>query len=154
MVRAIKETMVSLTDVGAELSSTMEETASAAVQISANVDSVKRRTIDQSASVTESSATVERIVENLHSLHKVIARQADSVANSSASIEQMVANVQSVTQSIERMDSEYAKLMDPRDGEKRCEQTVTTSGTYPNVRRAWGRERALSSIAAQRTSLP
>ncbi len=126
LVREIKETTVSLSEVGSELSSTMEETASAAVQISANVDSVKRRTVDQSASVTESSATVEKIVENLKVLNDVITRQADSVANSSASIEEMVANVQSVTRSIERMDEEYSRLMESAGlGKTVLEKTVT-----------------------------
>ncbi|HRY80800.1 MAG TPA: methyl-accepting chemotaxis protein, partial [Spirochaetia bacterium] len=110
MVREIREAAAALSDVGAELSATMEETASAAVQISANVESVRRRTVDQSAGVTESSATVERIVENLRSLNRVIERQSEAVANSSASIEEMVANVRSVTGNIERLGGEYVRL--------------------------------------------
>ena len=151
MVRAIKETMSSLTDVGTELSSTMEETASAAVQISANVESVKRRTVDQSASVTESAATVEKIVKNLYSLNKVITRQTDSVANSSASIEEMVANIQSVTQSIERMDSEYERLMESAGlGKTVLDKTVTDVKDISERSERLGDANALiSSIAAQ-----
>jgi len=112
LVRDVKETAERLKETGTELSATMEQTASAAVQISANVDSIKKRTIDQSAGATESSATVERISENLKSLNGVIARQAESVANSSASIEEMVANVRSVTRNVEHMGEEYVKLVD------------------------------------------
>jgi methyl-accepting chemotaxis protein len=151
MVREIKDTAASLSDVGTELSTTMEETASAAVQISANVESVKRRTIDQSASVTESSATVEKIVESLHSLNKVISRQAESVASSSASIEEMVANVQSVTQSIERMGVEFAKLVESAgQGKSVLDKTVTEVRNISDRSERLGDANALiASIAAQ-----
>jgi methyl-accepting chemotaxis protein len=151
LVRAVKETTISLVEVGTDLSATMEETASAAIQISANVDSVKRRTVDQSAGASESSATVEKIAENLRSLNGAINRQTESVANSSASIEEMVANVRSVTRNVERMGEEYARLVDSAGaGRKVLDKTVG------EVRRISERSERLrdanaliSSIAAQ-----
>ena len=111
----VKAVAASLSDVGTELSAVMEETASAAVQISANVTSVKRRTEDQSAGATESDATIRKIADNLRNLVNLIGRQTESVANSSASIEEMVANVQSVTRNVERMGDEYLKLVGAAD---------------------------------------
>ncbi len=115
IVEDVKAVAASLSDVGTELSAVMEETASAAVQISANVTSVKRRTEDQSAGATESDATVRKIAESLRGLVTLIERQTESVANSSASIEEMVANVQSVTRNVERMGDEYLKLVGAAD---------------------------------------
>ncbi len=151
MVREIQDTAAALADVGSELSATMEETASAAVQISANVESVKRRTVDQSAGVTESSATVERIVENLHALNRVIERQSTAVADSSASIEEMVANVRSVTGSIERMGGEYARLVESAgQGKTVLDRTVQdVKGIADRSERLGDANTLIASIAAQ-----
>ncbi|HOX14236.1 MAG TPA: methyl-accepting chemotaxis protein, partial [Spirochaetales bacterium] len=151
MVREIREAAAALSDVGAELSATMEETASAAVQISANVESVRRRTVDQSAGVTESSATVERIVENLRSLNRVIERQSEAVANSSASIEEMVANVRSVTGNIERLGGEYVRLTQSAgEGKSVLDRTVQdVKGIADRSERLGDANALIASIAAQ-----
>ncbi len=115
IVREVKAFLGDLAGQGQELSSAMAETASAAVQISANVDSVKRRTEDQSAGATESAATVRRMAESLHALGDLIEKQGRSVANSSESIEEMVSNVRSVTRNVERMGDEYEKLVTSAD---------------------------------------
>ncbi len=151
MVREIREAAAALSDVGGELSATMEETASAAVQISANVESVRRRTVDQSAGVTESSATVERIVENLRSLNRVIERQSEAVANSSASIEEMVANVRSVTGNIERLGGEYVRLTQSAgEGKSVLDRTVQdVKGIADRSERLGDANALIASIAAQ-----
>ncbi len=151
MVREIREAAAALSDVGGELSATMEETASAAVQISANVESVRRRTVDQSAGVTESSATVERIVENLRSLNRVIERQSEAVANSSASIEEMVANVRSVTGNIERLGGEYVRLTQSAgEGKTVLDRTVQdVKGIADRSERLGDANALIASIAAQ-----
>ncbi len=151
MVREIRDAAAALSDVGTELSATMEETASAAVQISANVESVRRRTVDQSAGVTESSATVERIVENLRALNRVIERQSEAVANSSASIEEMVANVRSVTGNIERLGGEYARLTQSAgEGKTVLDRTVQdVKGIADRSERLGDANALIASIAAQ-----
>ncbi len=151
IVRDVKAFIGDLAAQGHELSSAMEETASAAVQISANVGSVKRRTEDQSAGATESAATVRRMGESLHTLGDLIDKQGRSVANSSASIEEMVANVRSVTRNVERMGDEYRKLVAAADAGRGVLDTVVAdvrdiAGRSDRLREA---NNLISAIAAQ-----
>jgi methyl-accepting chemotaxis protein len=100
LVLIIKQQTVALFDVGNELASNMTETAAAINQITANIQSVKGRVINQSASVTEANATMEQITGNINKLSEHIEHQAESVARSSSAIEEMLANVNSVTQTL------------------------------------------------------
>ncbi|MFH2114462.1 MAG: methyl-accepting chemotaxis protein [Spirochaetota bacterium] len=106
------------------LSSNTEETAGAIRQITANIESIKQQTTNQSASVTESSANVEQINHNVSTLYRLVERQAEGVATSSSSIEEMVANIQSVTANIERMGGYYEKLLGKSESGKKAIETV------------------------------
>ena len=151
IVREVKTFIGDLADQGQDLSSAMAETASAAVQISANVSSVKRRTEDQSAGATESAATVRKMGESLHTLGDRIEKQGRAVANSSASIEEMVANVRSVTRNVERMGEEYGKLVTSADAgrgvlDKVVSEVRDIAGRSDRLREA---NNLISAIAAQ-----
>ncbi|MDR2747419.1 MAG: methyl-accepting chemotaxis protein, partial [Treponema sp.] len=61
LVIIIKNQSTALFDIGNELSSNMTQTASAINQITSNIQSIKSRVINQSASVTETNATMEQI---------------------------------------------------------------------------------------------
>jgi methyl-accepting chemotaxis protein len=100
LVVTIKERAVSLFDIGNELASNMTETAAAINEITANIQSIKGRVINQSASVTETNATMEQITVNIDKLNSHVDRQSQSVAQSSSAIEEMLANIQSVTQTL------------------------------------------------------
>jgi methyl-accepting chemotaxis protein len=100
LVVIIKRQAVALFDIGNELSSNMTETAAAINQITANIQSIKSRVINQSASVTETNSTMEQITINIDKLNHHIEGQTSSVAQSSSAIEQMLANIQSVTQTL------------------------------------------------------
>jgi methyl-accepting chemotaxis protein len=100
LVITIKTQAVALFDIGSELSSNMTETAAAVNQITANIQSIKGRVINQSASVTETNATMEQITVNIDKLNDQIDHQSSSVSQSSSAIEEMLANVQSVTQTL------------------------------------------------------
>jgi methyl-accepting chemotaxis protein len=102
LVIIIKEQTVSLFDIGNDLSSNMNQTAAAINQITANIQSIKRRVINQSASVTQTNSTMEQITVNIDKLNHHVEQQAESVAKSSAAIEQMIANIQSVTKTLIR----------------------------------------------------
>jgi methyl-accepting chemotaxis protein len=78
----------------------MTETAAAINQITANIQSIKVRVINQSASVTETNATMEQITENITKLNNHVEKQTVSVSQSSSAIEEMLANIQSVTQTL------------------------------------------------------
>jgi methyl-accepting chemotaxis protein len=100
LVVVIKQQAVSLFDIGNELASNMTETAAAINEITANVQSIKGRVINQSASVTETNATMEQITLNINKLSGHIENQTTSVAQSSSAIEEMLANIQSVTHTL------------------------------------------------------
>ncbi|MDR3122637.1 MAG: methyl-accepting chemotaxis protein [Treponema sp.] len=100
LVTTIKNQAVSLFTIGNELAANMSETAAAINQITANIQSIKGRAINQSASVTETNATMEQITVNIDKLSGHVDRQSDSMAQSSSAIEEMLANIQSVTQTL------------------------------------------------------
>jgi len=100
LVVSIKEQAHVLSDTGNELASNMTETASAINQITANIQNIKGRMINQSASVTQTNATMEQITNNIDSLNGYVEKQAANVSQSSSSIEEMLANIQSVTQTL------------------------------------------------------
>jgi methyl-accepting chemotaxis protein len=112
LVITIKNQSVSLFDIGNELAGNMSETAAAVNEITANIQSIKGRVINQSSSVSETNATMEQITANIDKLKAQVDRQSNSVAQSSSSIEQMLANIQSVTQTLVKNSSNVQELTD------------------------------------------
>jgi methyl-accepting chemotaxis protein len=112
LVSTIKSQSVALFDIGSELASNMTETAAAINEITANIQSIKGRVINQSASVTETNATMEQITVNIDKLGGHVDRQSESVAQSSSAIEQMLANIQSVTQTLVKNTGNVRELME------------------------------------------
>jgi methyl-accepting chemotaxis protein len=100
IVLTIKDEAASLYDIGNDLASNMTETASAMNEITGNIDSIKGRVVNQSASVTETSSTMEQITGNIEKLSETIQNQSASVSQASSAIEEMMANIQSVTQTL------------------------------------------------------
>jgi methyl-accepting chemotaxis protein len=100
LVLIIKNEAASLSSVGATLASNMTETAAAINQITANIQSIKARVINQSASVTETNATMEQVIGNINKLNGHVESQSRSVSQASSAIEEMVANISSVTSTL------------------------------------------------------
>jgi methyl-accepting chemotaxis protein len=100
LVVVIKEQAAGLFDIGNNLSGNMTQTAAAVNQITANIQSIKTRAINQSASVTEANATMEQIALNINKLNESIEQQTVSVTESSSAIEEMLANIRSVTETL------------------------------------------------------
>jgi methyl-accepting chemotaxis protein len=100
LVITIKDQSAALFDIGNELAGNMTETAAAVNEITANIQSIKGRVINQSASVTETNTTMKQITVNIDKLTGHVDRQSESVAQSSSAIEEMLANIQSVTQTL------------------------------------------------------
>ncbi|MFP4617727.1 MAG: methyl-accepting chemotaxis protein [Spirochaetaceae bacterium] len=119
MIRSVKQVTDSLNNAGNELSANMTETASAVNEITANIDSIKERIINQSSGVDQAQATVGTIAKNIKSLDESIEEQSSGVSESSASIEQMVANIQSVTESLERNDASMKELQEASETGRR-----------------------------------
>jgi len=97
LIVAIKRQAGELSNIGNDLASNMAETASAMNQITANIQSIKSRVMNQSASVTETNATMEQVTINIDKLNGHVERQTGAVTQASSAIEEMMANIQSVT---------------------------------------------------------
>ncbi|MDR2404563.1 MAG: methyl-accepting chemotaxis protein, partial [Spirochaetaceae bacterium] len=100
MIIIIKKQSEALFAIGNDLASDMTETAAAVNEITANIQSIKTRVINQSAGVTETSAAMEQITVNIDKLSGHVDRQSISVAQSSSAIEEMLANIQSVAHTL------------------------------------------------------
>ncbi|MCL2270243.1 MAG: methyl-accepting chemotaxis protein [Treponema sp.] len=100
LVLSIKSESVTLSDVGTALASNMNETAASVNQITANIQSIKGRVINQSASVTQTHATMGQVVGNINKLDTLVQEQSKNVAQASSAIEEMVANTNSVTNTV------------------------------------------------------
>ena len=100
LVITIKNQSIQLFGIGNDLASNMSETAAAINQITINIQNIKSRIINQSASVTETNATMEQITANINKLNDHIENQTSSVAQSSSAIEQMLMNIKSVTDTL------------------------------------------------------
>jgi methyl-accepting chemotaxis protein len=102
LIFVIKDESTTLSQTGDELAAHTTETAAAVTEITANIQSIKSRVLNQSASVTQTAVTMNRIVDHINMLGKLVENQTASVSKSSASVEKMVANIQSVTQTLVR----------------------------------------------------
>jgi len=100
LILIIKKEASNLNNIGNTLASNMTETAAAINQITANIQSIKGRVINQSASVTQTNATMEQVVANINKLNGHVENQGRNVSQASSAIEQMVANISSVTNTL------------------------------------------------------
>jgi methyl-accepting chemotaxis protein len=112
LIVTIKSKSVSLFDIGNELAANMAETAAAINEITANIQSIKGRMLNQSASVTETNATMEQITVNIDKLNEHVERQSLSVSQSSSAIEEMLANIQSVARTLVNNSDNVKDLID------------------------------------------
>jgi methyl-accepting chemotaxis protein len=112
LILGIKHQCTALFDIGNDLASNMTETAAAINEITANIQSIKGRVINQSASVTEANATMEQITLNIDKLNGHVERQTGSVSQSSSAIEEMLANIQSVTRTLVKNSENVTGLKD------------------------------------------
>jgi len=110
LIVIIKKEADILSEIGSELASNMNQTAAAVNEITANIQSIKGRVINQSASVTETNATMEQVTNNIKKLNSNIENQNSHVSQASAAIEEMVANIASVTDTLEKNSSNVKNL--------------------------------------------
>ncbi|MDR1868621.1 MAG: methyl-accepting chemotaxis protein [Treponema sp.] len=112
LVVNIKREASTLSNIGNDLASNMNETAAAVNEITANIQSIKGRVINQSASVTETNATMEQVTVNINKLNGHVENQSQSVSQASAAIEEMVANIASVTDTLVKNTDNVSTLQD------------------------------------------
>ncbi|MDR1933121.1 MAG: methyl-accepting chemotaxis protein [Spirochaetales bacterium] len=126
LVIIIKNQAAALFNIGNELASNMTQTAAAVNEITTNIQSIKGRVINQSASVTETNATMEQITLNIDKLGGHVDRQSASVAQSSSAIEEMLANIHSVTQTLIKNADNVKELIDASEVGRTGLQEVST----------------------------
>jgi len=101
LIRDIKNSAETLSNIGNDLASDMNLTASAMSEIADNVQNVNGRVLNQSASVTETNATMGQVVTNIHKLNEHIESQSRNINDASSAIEEMVFSIRSVTETLE-----------------------------------------------------
>jgi len=112
MVVRIKEESMSLSNIGNDLAINMNETAAAVSEITSNIQTIKVRVIDQSASVSQTHATMEQLTGNINKLDGNVEKQSSHVSQASAAIEEMVANTRSVTDTLIKNAANVKSLME------------------------------------------
>jgi len=100
LVVNVKGEADTLSGIGTDLAHDMDETAAAVNQINANIQSIKGRIINQSASVSQTHATMEQLTVNIHKLNDHVENQTIHMSQASSAIEQMMANITSVTNTL------------------------------------------------------
>ncbi|MCL2185340.1 MAG: methyl-accepting chemotaxis protein [Treponema sp.] len=126
LILIIKKEADKLSGIGNDLASNMNETAAAVNQITANIQSIKVRVINQSASVTETNATMEQVTININKLNGNIENQTSHVSQASAAIEQMVANIASVTDTLIKNSANVKTLQNASEVGRSGLQAVST----------------------------
>jgi len=112
LIISINKESTALSEIGADLSGNMNKTAATVSQITANIQSIKTRIMNQSASVTETNATMEQVTGNIDKLNHNVEEQSTHVSQASAAIEEMVANIQSVTETLIKNTANVKTLKD------------------------------------------
>ncbi|MDR0403988.1 MAG: methyl-accepting chemotaxis protein [Treponema sp.] len=102
LIITIKQQAMILFNIGNELASNMTETTAAINEITASIQNIKGRVVNQGASVSEANATMEQITVNIDKLNENVEQQSSSVSKSSNAIEEMIANIQSVSNTLTR----------------------------------------------------
>jgi len=125
LIITIKQQTVILLDIGNELSSNMTETAAAINEITANINSIKGRVLNQSASLDETNATMTQITGNIDRLNDHIEEQNTSVSQSSSAIEEMVANIRSVSETLSKNHENVKQLSTASEAGRNGLETVT-----------------------------
>ena len=115
LIVSIKGESTVLSGIGTDLASNMNETAVAINQITANIQSIKGRILNQSASVSQTNATMEQVSGNINKLNNHVESQSTYITQASAAIEEMVANIRSVTETLIKNSANVRSLMDASD---------------------------------------
>ena len=127
LVSTVQAQSEKLSNVGADLSTNMTETASAVNEISANIKSIKGQTVNQSASVTETSSTMDQITIGVEKLNELITQQAKNISESSASIGILIQNMDGATSTLIKNSENIKRLSANSESGKAALDKITTA---------------------------
>ena len=88
-----------LNEASESLEQSAQGSASAASEILANIESVRKQSKNQADSVINTSSVLDSSSETVDKLSELIESQAAGIAQSSAAIEEMLGNISTVTTS-------------------------------------------------------
>ncbi|MCL2233490.1 MAG: methyl-accepting chemotaxis protein, partial [Treponema sp.] len=120
----IRQQTGELSDIGNSLASNMTETATAMNQITANIQGIKGRVLNQSASVTQTNATMEQVTNNINRLSGNVERQTDAVSKASTFLEQLMSNIQVVNTTLAKNVANVKQLQESAEEGKSSLQEV------------------------------
>ncbi len=127
-ISAVKMESDKLSEQSITLSDSMNDTAAAANQITANIDSITHQVKQQAQNVRGASESVASINDGVKELLTNIENQSDSVTQSSSAIEEMVANIRSVTSILEK-NSDNIKALSSSSEEGRTSVNSSVEST-------------------------
>lgn len=127
-ISLVKKSSAEMNRIGETLANDMNDTAAAANQITANIESVNRQIQQQGQNVNESFESVSLINESVKSLMMEIQSQSSSVIHASSAIEEMVANIRSVANILLKNSETIDKLeKSAEDGRDSIKVTVQST---------------------------
>jgi len=112
IVISIRKEASTLTHIGNDLTSSMNGTYASVNEITANIQNIKNRVINQSASVIETGSTMKQLVENIKKMDGHVDNQNDHIAQVISSIEEMVEKIRSVTETLVKNNTNMKILID------------------------------------------
>lgn len=99
--KQLQSQMMSLENVGVELTTNMAETTSSVEEIRSNLSSSLNQINQQQESVHMTVSSVEQVAKNIETQNKLIQKQGECIFSSSAGVEEMIAQMTSVSTSTE-----------------------------------------------------
>jgi len=96
MIGMVKQQSRTLTEIGEQLASNMAQTASAMNRITTNIQGIKGRVVNQSASVTETNATMAQVSSNIDKLNGNVENQTGAVSQAAVALNKVLDNINSV----------------------------------------------------------
>jgi methyl-accepting chemotaxis protein len=126
LIIIIKEQSDKLHGISDKLTERMTETSSAVNEITDNIQNVKERVTNQSASVTETNSTMEQVITNINKLNGHVEKQSLNVSQASSAIEEMVANINSVTTTLINNAANVKNLQEASEAGRSGLQEVST----------------------------
>jgi len=110
IIFTLKTSQNSLEEVGLQLASNAQETASATNQINANIEGVKKQSEIQVENTEQVVHATHEVATGISTLEDLIENQIDSSSLASAAVEQMIESIKEVGTSIGQMADNFAGL--------------------------------------------
>ena len=115
LIQELKVAEESLDQIGNNLGTSSQESASAISQIMANIDGVKKQTEHQMEAVNLANTEMDNSLQQVKMLDNLIENQSAGIVESSSAIEEMVGNIAAVSNTARKMTTEFEELTSVTD---------------------------------------